>query len=61
VVNESWGIVKQDKALVLFIFSIRIHWSIVHFLFHEGEAADFSSDQGNAFQGCSESLTDVSG
>ena len=42
-----------------FIGVVREDWSVIHFFFHEGKAANLSGDGGNCLKGCSKALANV--
>ena len=60
VVNHEREVREGAEAFeAAFIGVVRENWSIVHFLFHEGKAANLSSDRGDCLKGCSKAFTDV--
>ena len=42
-----------------FIGVVKEDWSIIHLFFHEGKAADLSSDGGDCLKGCSKALANI--
>ena len=60
MVNHEWEVGEGAEAFkAAFIGVVSEDWTIVHLLFHEGEAVDLSSDGGDCLKGCSKAFADV--